>query len=229
MATEPEIVGHCPSCGKKWRTAAANAGRRFQCGACGVVVVATTATPPPTPVPPPPPAPTKPAPAEPTVIIREIIREVPAPPRRSCLGCSPVGCLTILGLMFVAGIVISIQSPPGRRPTAGVPAVEESRPARLTVGEVGQLAGLHNGIWLARTDADWDPMIDAQIAAAQGGPGSGAPLNRLAEAGRVRFYAIGTKIQVMERAVFSSRVEVIEGPDKGESGWVQNEFVRPLP
>ena len=68
-------------------------------------------------------------------------------------------------------------------------------------------------------------MLEAQDAAARGGPGSGEALSRLAAAGRVRVYASGTRVRVTKIASSSRFVEVLDGEGQGRSGWVQREFV----
>jgi hypothetical protein len=95
------------------------------------------------------------------------------------------------------------------------------------VGEEGQLKGLGlvNGVWLALDENSWDALLDAQNQAGQGGPGAGAALFRLAEAGKVKIYPIGTRVRVVKSGLASRLVEVLDGPDRGDRGWVQFELV----
>ena len=57
-------------------------------------------------------------------------------------------------------------------------------------------------------------------------PGSRAAIYDLANAGRIRVYPNGTQVRVIESRSARKLVEVIEGEDRGQSGWVQVEFVR---
>jgi hypothetical protein len=68
-------------------------------------------------------------------------------------------------------------------------------------------------------------MLDAQnLTSAKE---SASALYRLAEAGKVKFYAIGTPVRVIKSDVGRLKVEIAEGPDRGDQGWVQVEFVLP--
>jgi hypothetical protein len=94
-------------------------------------------------------------------------------------------------------------------------------------GEEAQLKGLglRNGVWLALDENSWDAMLDAQNEGAKEGPGAGSALFRLAQAGKVRIYPIGTRVRVLKSGFGSRLVEVLEGPDRGDRGWVQSELV----
>ncbi len=87
------------------------------------------------------------------------------------------------------------------------------------------LPGGGSTVWMASTALDCIPMLDAQNKAARGGPGAGGDLCKLAEAGRVVCYPVGTVVRVVKRTSLWRFVEVIEGEDKGRAGWVQAEFL----
>jgi hypothetical protein len=74
-------------------------------------------------------------------------------------------------------------------------------------------------------DSSFNDMLDAQnLASAK----EAAPaLQRLAQAGKIKFYAIGTPVRVIKSDVGRLKVEIAEGPDRGDQGWVQVEFVMP--
>lgn len=91
-------------------------------------------------------------------------------------------------------------------------------------GEIRVLGG-SSAVWLATTSDDYDAMLDAQNAAARGGPGAGSLMLRLAESGRARAYPGGSEVQVIETAVGSALVEIASGEDKGRQGWVQKEML----
>jgi hypothetical protein len=64
-------------------------------------------------------------------------------------------------------------------------------------------------------------MLDAENAM------SLAAMARLAEAGKVRAYPVGTRVKVVGSSIFSRKVIVTDGEDAGDMGWVQNEQVLP--
>jgi hypothetical protein len=127
--------------------------------------------------------------------------------------------LAVVGLIVV--LVLAGRDGGPDRPGVAVPSTA------TRFGGLGtlQLPGGGGGVWLASSDEDWAPMLEAQAAAAKGGPGSGEALSRLAAAGRVRAYASGTRVRVTKISSSSRFVEVLDGADKGRSGWVQREFV----
>jgi hypothetical protein len=147
------------------------------------------------------------------------------------------GLLTWIALVFVALFLVSaLNAPRGGRSGGGTPAPSPG-PSATAAAPAG--AALHAGdparldlpganvVWLATTDDDWDALLDAENIGAKGGPGSLAPISRLAEAGRARCYANGTPVIVRKTAFMSIFVEIAEGEDAGRSGWVQREFVKP--
>lgn len=113
-------------------------------------------------------------------------------------------------------------------PAAVAPPAKVARPT-VPAGGVGYLswAGrLENGVWVAATEADWEPMLDAQNAP------TGALVFRMAEAGRIRSYPINTKVLVLEAGALRSRIEILESEfpnDVGRTGYVQAEFVATAP
>jgi hypothetical protein len=138
---------------------------------------------------------------------------------RGCLGRLGYAALAGVGLIVV--LVMTRRDGGPDRPRVVVPS------AVTFAGDLGtlQLPGGGGEVWLATSDEDLAPMLEAQAAAAKGGPGSGEAMSRLAEAGRVRAYASGTRVRVTKIASSSRFVEVLDGADKGRSGWVQREFI----
>jgi hypothetical protein len=139
--------------------------------------------------------------------------------KRGCLGYLGYAALAVVGL--VAVLVMAGRDGGPDRPGVAVPS---------TATRIDDLGTLHlpgggGEVWLATSEEDWGPMLEAQAAAERGGPGSGAALSRLAAAGRVRAYASGTRVRVTRISSSSRFVEVLDGADKGRSGWVQREFV----
>jgi hypothetical protein len=118
---------------------------------------------------------------------------------------------------------------PAARKPQGKGAGQPPAASSPVVGEEGQLKGLgqKNGVWLALDQDSWDDMLDAQNKAAQGGPGAGAAIHRLAESGKIRIFPIGTRVRVVKSGFASRRVEILEGEDRGKRGWVQIELVSP--
>jgi hypothetical protein len=142
---------------------------------------------------------------------------------------------------LVGFILVLVLSPRDNNPQGEgqiTPAAKKSRGGRLGqspatsspgVGEEGQLRGLglKNGVWLALDEDSWNDMLDAQNKAAQGGPGAGSALYRLAESGKIRIFPIGTRVSVVKTGFASRQVEILEGEDRGKRGWVQLELVSP--
>jgi hypothetical protein len=98
----------------------------------------------------------------------------------------------------------------------------------LNVGQVGELGHKDGGmttVWLCLDETWWDAMLDAQKEAANGGADAGASLYSLANTGKIKVYAAGTKVRLLKSSAFSRQVEVLDGDDKGDVGWVQNENV----
>jgi hypothetical protein len=139
--------------------------------------------------------------------------------KRGCLGGLGYAAIAAVGLIVVLVMVGRDGGPD--RPRVVVPS------AVTFAGDLGtlRLPGGGGEVWLATSDEDWAPMLEAQDAAARGGPGSGEVMSRLAAAGRVRAYASGTRVRVMKISSYSRFVEVLDGEDKGRSGWVQREFI----
>jgi hypothetical protein len=138
---------------------------------------------------------------------------------RGCRG--GLGSAALAGVALIGVLVLASRDGPPDRPGVAGPS---------TATRVGDLGTLHlpgggGEVWLATSEEDWDPMLEAQDAAARGGPGSGEALSRLAAAGRVRAYASGTRVRVTKTSSSSRFVEVLDGADEGRSGWVQREFV----
>jgi hypothetical protein len=139
--------------------------------------------------------------------------------KRGCLGGLGYAAIAVVALIVV--LVLAGRDGEPDRPRVAVPS------AVTFAGDLGtlQLPGGGGEVWLATSDEDWAPMLEAQDAAARGGPGSGEALSRLAAAGRVRAYASGTRVRVTKISSSSRFVEVLDGEAKGRSGWVQREFI----
>lgn len=149
--------------------------------------------------------------------------------KRGCFGCLGYAALGLIGLFVLAVLAgrppVNPVSPPGSPPAQAVPSVP--------VGSEGVLAGPDsggNGTWLAKTEPDFGPMIEAHAeiprAKAEGRAGGGAAQQRLTDAGRIRIYANGTRVRVKDVGPGSLFVELLDGEDKGRSGRVQAECVR---
>lgn len=142
------------------------------------------------------------------------------------------GAILLLVLSLVALMRgASSSTPPvavSTPPVAVAPPAKVSRPS-VAAGGVGYLSWegrLKNGVWVASTEADWEPMLDAQNAPTD------ALVFRMAEAGRIRSYPINTKVLVLEAGALRSKIEVLESEfpnDVGRTGYVQAEFVAVAP
>jgi hypothetical protein len=145
-------------------------------------------------------------------------------------------------VLLLVGVVASLIGP--RSPRSGAPTPAAPPPAAspdgsglpppptgttVSVGDFGvlELRGARY-IWLAVKDEDWNPLIDAENFGAKGGEGATEPLKDLVKAGRAFGCPRGTRVRV-EKTSFASRfVRVLEGEEKGSTGWVQYEFVRKI-
>jgi hypothetical protein len=99
----------------------------------------------------------------------------------------------------------------------------------LPVGGEGELrlAGA-DCVWVCLDDSAWDAMIDAENRIAERRqPHPGEAIARLAEAGRIRIIATGSKVRILDRGAVSRKIEIVSGEDRGKVGWVQAEFVYP--
>src|SRR5688572_21614009 len=106
-------------------------------------------------------------------------------PRKERGGLGRLGYVALAVVGLIAVLVMARRAGGPERPGGAVPS---------TATRFGGLGTLHlpgggGEVWLATSDEDWAPMLEAQAAAAQGGPGSGEAMRRLAAAGRVRAYA----------------------------------------
>lgn len=132
--------------------------------------------------------------------------------KKKGLGCCGVLVFGALGL-----IVLAIMF----RPEGGQAPPPKAGPR---VGDVAtlELPGA-NGVWVATTRDDVNPMLDAQNARDM------AAIHRLAEAGRVRLYPNGTRVRLIGSGFALRQVEILasEFPeDVGRTGWVQAELVQ---
>jgi hypothetical protein len=142
-------------------------------------------------------------------------------------GCGPWGPIIVAMFLGMMCLVYQLVTP-RQRPLKEVPA----RVPALTVG-VGQTARLgHRGggdqsVWLCLDEVFWNEMIAAQNPGAERAKAPRATLHRLAAAGKVKRYPIGTKVKVLSSSAVSHQVKVIEGKDEGDIGWIQFEHVMP--
>ncbi len=125
-----------------------------------------------------------------------------------------------------------VAAPAPGPPPAPVLAPAEAGPAEpLAVGTLGtlELEG-QQAVWMARSEPDYHAMVTAEATLYDRRPnrpaGGGAAIYRLAEPKRVRAYAIGTRVRVLEDLGKPLVVQVVDGEDKGARGWVQRDMVR---
>lgn len=140
-------------------------------------------------------------------------------------GCG--GTLLLVCAMFAGLLILLARSRPSNETGyADRPAATPAPRKAVDVGSEGKLklpGG--SGVWVCLDESSWDEMLSAENKGAAGGPGAGAAIYRLAEARKIRKYPNGTKVRVLHARIFSRQVEVIDGPDRGDTGWVQAEFV----
>lgn len=133
-------------------------------------------------------------------------------------------------MLIIGGVVWGLwmfSSPHTNRPAVQPVATKsvqgKSRPT-MHIGDLGKLGyvdGKREIVLVAIQDSGWDDMLKAMNA------NDFIWLARLVEDGKVKQYPVGTKVRVIGTGMFSRRVIVTDGPDIGDTGWVQYEFVLP--
>ena len=95
-----------------------------------------------------------------------------------------------------------------------------SQQSHIEVGQIGKLRSPVGGdhVWLCLEDADWTDMVRALDQFESGKQGSRAALERLAEAGKIKAYPVGTRVMVKRSRPDSLEVKVLE--DKGDVGLI---------
>lgn len=133
-----------------------------------------------------------------------------------------IGCLAPLLAVF-AVIWLCGSLPSGDDSTPSTPSGDDSTPS--TTFMVGDAAVLHSDQGqplLVAVDKDTlDAAIDAAIA---GDDYAGA---ELVLTGRLFSVDSGTRVLVIDLALFATKVRILEGPYAGTPGWVVDEALRP--
>lgn len=144
----------------------------------------------------------------------------------------------LCGLLFAVAIAAAIVGSMNRKPAApgAAPAPQiaaappaaatpsASAPGRPGIGDtacLGYAGGGGHAVWICLQESAWNDMLDAQNA------GSLGAMARLAQAGKVKAYPVGTRVKVAGSSLFSRKVIVLDGDDAGDMGWVQTEQVLP--
>ena len=150
-------------------------------------------------------------------------------------GCR--GDLSALFLVLVCAgaalVFLRFESDPG--PAADVRARPDlANKARPALGDgdlayLGHPGGRGSEVWMCLDESAWDEMVGAQIEGGKAGPVADAGITDLAEAGKVRAYAVGTTVKILETDTISrkAKVEVREGRHAGDTGWVQLSLLFP--
>lgn len=119
-----------------------------------------------------------------------------------------------VGPMLLAAFIVACG---GGAPLAYEPEWAAGREGRLQVdGGADQL------ILLALQRDDVEAVGKALRA------GDGAGIVELVRRGRALLVSNGTKVLVIDTAVFVRQVRVLDGDQAGRAGWIPTEFIRPL-
>ncbi len=150
-------------------------------------------------------------------------------------GCRGDLSALFLVLVCAGAALVFLRSESGPRPAADVPERPDlTKQARPALGDgdlayLGHPGGRGSEVWICLVESAWDEMVDAQIEGGKAGPVDGAGITRLAEAGKVRAYAAGTTVKILETNKISrkAKVEVTDGRHAGDTGWLQLSLLFP--
>jgi hypothetical protein len=138
---------------------------------------------------------------------------------KSCPSCGrsmvakQYGCGTLIALGMTAFVLFVVFSPKGQnRNGQNVIAIK--------TGDFATVAG-QSVAWVALSEDAWTPMIDAQ------NKGDKSDLVRLSESHAIEPIKSGSRVQVIGSSVTSRKIEVLDGPSEGVSGWIQTELLLP--
>lgn len=118
----------------------------------------------------------------------------------------------VLGVMVLAGTLLKALD------GAAAPGVGQT--GRIVAG------AKYDGAWMAFRGGDYELMTQAEDRAARGGKGAGADLYQMAAKGLVRIIGAGTSVKVLESGIDSRKVEILDGEDRGKTGWIRAKGVR---
>ena len=114
----------------------------------------------------------------------------------------------VVVLFFAFGIIISLVMGPSG-----------GKKASVSAGQNGILKSSGELTPVALTEKNFDAWTSAQVAKDNLG------IQQLLASGKVVGVKSGTKVLVIEQATFKRKVRILEGKDKGLSGWVAMEYV----
>lgn len=126
--------------------------------------------------------------------------------------------LSLIAIVLVIILFQVINGPSSsNKNTQSSPAAEPDRPK---LGEKGYVQGGGHAVPVALTEADLDAWTKAQAANDDHGQ-----KNLLL---RAKIFSVdnGTKILVIDTAMFNRKIRVLEGEEKGMAGWVVEGHVR---
>ena len=127
----------------------------------------------------------------------------PAKRKKGCLGCLGLIALVLL-ISYLMGLGGS------------------STPSTVGVGGDGILRMDGSGaILLAIDPASYDALVSASVARDSMG------VTQLITAGRVFQCPQGTRVRVIDRAMYRRKVRIMNGPQTGLAGWVSSDWVKP--
>ena len=122
----------------------------------------------------------------------------------------------VIAFFWVFGIAfLIIWIAPGGGDSRPQPSVEP-RPEYFVKGDVGLTV---QGSSLAIDDPTWDAMMESMTTNDEAG------YQALVESGRVFMVEKGRTVEVLDVAFTSLRVQVLDGPHTGKTGWIINDNV----
>ena len=120
----------------------------------------------------------------------------------------------------------AIKAPAKKMKPAPKPIVAaKAAPGEMRVGSIVKIGADSEGkgFWMAKAEGDFAAMADAEdfMAKAIAGkkPGAGAPRTKLANDGKIRFYAKDAQAKVLKVGEPTLWVEILDGADKGLRGY----------
>jgi hypothetical protein len=130
-----------------------------------------------------------------------------------------IGCIGTVGALVLVGIVLAALIGALDTSTRATP---ESGPHTYHpgLGEDGFLRSRGGGPLPVAVDEEaWQAMSDAVVA------GDDYGMAELVATGRVLAVDSGTRVRVIDRALYRTKIRVLEGKHTGRGGWVAYEFV----
>ena len=140
--------------------------------------------------------------------------------------CGPFilfGIIALAAVVFIVGPATPPQDVARELKDVEQEIAQRHVPPRQGHNEVGQIGTLRfpigdDRVWLCLDDANWTDMVRALDQVVLGKQGAGAALERLAEAGKIKAYPVGTTVIVKRSGGDTLKVKVLD--ERGDVGLI---------